>query len=77
MPLAMSRPWKHPRTGVYYLRKGVPDDLRQLVCESACPLTPNRRPRLLDAYSHRILATSAVTGQLHSVAIEEGLFPED
>jgi hypothetical protein len=31
MPLAMSRPWKHPRTGVYYLRKGVPDDLRQLV----------------------------------------------
>lgn len=31
MPLAMSRPWKHPRSGVYYLRKGVPDDLRQLV----------------------------------------------
>jgi integrase len=31
MPLAMSRPWKHPRSGVYYLRKGVPEDLRQLV----------------------------------------------
>jgi hypothetical protein len=31
MPLAMSRPCKHPRSGVYYLRKGVPDDLRQLV----------------------------------------------
>jgi len=31
MPLAMSRPWKHPRSGVYYLRKGVPEDLRELV----------------------------------------------
>src|SRR6202140_4733547 len=31
MPLAMSRPWKHPRSGVHYLRKGVPEDLRQLV----------------------------------------------
>jgi hypothetical protein len=27
----MSRPWKHPRSGVYYLRKGVPEDLRELV----------------------------------------------
>ena len=31
MPLAMSRPWKHPNSGVYWLRKGVPDDLRALV----------------------------------------------
>jgi hypothetical protein len=31
MPLAMSRPWKHPRSGVYYLRKGVPEDLREPV----------------------------------------------
>jgi hypothetical protein len=31
MPLAMSRPWKHPGSGVYWLRKGVPDDLRALV----------------------------------------------
>ncbi len=31
MPLAMSRPWKHPDSGVYWLRKGVPDDLRALV----------------------------------------------
>ena len=28
MPLAMSRPWKHPNSGVYWLRKRVPDDLR-------------------------------------------------
>jgi len=31
MPLAMSRPWKHPSSGVYWLRKGVPEDLRALV----------------------------------------------
>ena len=31
MPLAMSRPWKHPNSGVYWLRKGVPEDLRVLV----------------------------------------------
>jgi hypothetical protein len=28
MALAMSRPWKHPKTGIYWLRKGVPEDLR-------------------------------------------------
>jgi integrase len=31
MPLAMSRPWKHPKSGVYWLRKGVPEELRALV----------------------------------------------
>lgn len=31
MPLAMSRPWKHPKTGIYQLRKAVPDELRSLV----------------------------------------------
>jgi hypothetical protein len=29
--LAMSRPWKHPKTGIYWLRKGVPVDLRAAV----------------------------------------------
>ena len=33
MALAMSRPWKHPRTGVYWLRKRVPEDLRRLVAK--------------------------------------------
>jgi integrase len=27
----MSRPWKHPKSGVYWLRKRVPDDLQTLV----------------------------------------------
>ncbi|MDA9478917.1 hypothetical protein XI03_31430 [Bradyrhizobium sp. CCBAU 65884] len=31
MPLAMSRPWKHPKTGIYWLRKRVPDELVGLV----------------------------------------------
>jgi hypothetical protein len=31
MPLAMSRPWKHPKTGIYWLRKGVPEALREVV----------------------------------------------
>jgi hypothetical protein len=24
----MARPWKHPKSGIYWLRKGVPADLR-------------------------------------------------
>ncbi|MEY9135039.1 integrase [Bradyrhizobium diazoefficiens] len=31
MPLIMSRPWKHPKTGIYQLRRAVPEDLRALV----------------------------------------------
>jgi hypothetical protein len=31
MTLPMARPQKHPQSGVYWLRKRVPDDLRQLV----------------------------------------------
>ena len=31
MPRAMARPWKHPKTGIFWLRKRVPDDLRPLV----------------------------------------------
>ena len=27
----MPQPWKHPKTGVYYFRKGVPERLRALV----------------------------------------------
>ena len=31
MVLAMSRPHKHPRTGVYLFRKVVPEDLRAII----------------------------------------------
>ena len=34
MTLAMSRPWKHPNSGVYWLRKRVPDDLRRVIGKS-------------------------------------------
>ncbi len=31
MALAMARPWKHPKTGIYCLRKRVPDGLRPIL----------------------------------------------
>jgi hypothetical protein len=31
MVLAVARPWKHPKTGIYWLRKAVPEDLRPLI----------------------------------------------
>lgn len=31
MALTMARPWKHPKTGIYWLRRGVPEELRPLV----------------------------------------------
>lgn len=31
MALAMARPWKHPKTGIYWLGKRVPDELRALL----------------------------------------------
>lgn len=31
MALAMARPWKHPKTGIYWLRRGVPAELRNAV----------------------------------------------
>ena len=34
MPLPMARPWKHPDSGIYYVRKAVPARLRSLVGKS-------------------------------------------
>ncbi|TXN74261.1 site-specific integrase [Methylobacterium sp. WL8] len=34
MPLPMARPWKHPDSGIYYVRKAVPARLRALVGKS-------------------------------------------
>jgi integrase len=31
MPVPMTRPWRHPKTGIYWLRKRVPDELRPIV----------------------------------------------
>jgi integrase len=33
MALAMARPWKHPKTGIFWLRKRVPEDLRAVICK--------------------------------------------
>ena len=37
MALAMARPWKHPKTGIFWLRKRIPDDL--------CPLLGKREEK--------------------------------
>lgn len=34
MPLPMARPWKHPDSGIYYVRKAVPASLQPLVGRS-------------------------------------------
>jgi len=31
MVLAMARPWRHPKTGMYWFRRRVPKDLRFLL----------------------------------------------
>ena len=31
MPLMVARPYKHPKTGIYWLRRGVPDSLRPVL----------------------------------------------
>lgn len=33
MVLAMARPFKHPKTGVYWFRKAVPKDLQEVLGE--------------------------------------------
>jgi hypothetical protein len=43
MSLAMSRPWKHPKTGIYHLRKAVPEDLLKLVGKREEKLTLKTR----------------------------------
>jgi hypothetical protein len=51
MALAMARPWKHPKTGIYWLRKRVPEDLRiqlgkgeeKLTLKTRDPLEAKRR----------------------------------
>ena len=40
MILAMNRPHKNPKTGVYYFRQKVPADLRKLVGKAAVGWLP-------------------------------------
>ena len=52
MALAMTRPWKHPKTGTYWLRKRVPLDLQAAVGKREeklvyAPRTPGEAKRRL------------------------------
>jgi hypothetical protein len=51
MILSMTRPWKHPDSGLYYFRKRVPKDLLNLIGKDEIRLTlgtrdPNEAKRL-------------------------------
>ncbi len=43
MPLTMARPWKHPDSGVYWFRKGVPAPLRALVGKREEKISPQTK----------------------------------
>lgn len=39
MALLISLPWKHPKTGIYWLRRSVSDDLRPIIGEREIKLS--------------------------------------
>ena len=39
----MASPWKHPDSGIYYLRVGVPKDIREQICKSVIKYSLNTR----------------------------------
>jgi hypothetical protein len=47
MPLAMTRPWMHPKTGIYQLRKAVPKELPGLVGKREEKLSRDTRDPVL------------------------------
>ena len=57
MALAMTRPWKHPKSGIYWLRKRVPDDLLAAVGKREEKFSLNTRD---PAEAKRILAGALV-----------------
>ncbi len=57
MALAMTRPWKHPKSGIYWLRKRVPDDLLAAVGKREEKFSLNTRD---PAEAKRLLAAALV-----------------
>jgi hypothetical protein len=79
MALAMARPWKHPKTGIYWLRKRVPDDLRTAVGEREEKFSLKTRDPL-EAKRRHVVALAALEqrwapvrnldqAQLHQVTV--------
>ena len=61
MALAMSRPWKHPKTGIFWLRKRGPADVesltgRKLITKSLQTRDPDEAKR---AHSELLLELEA------------------
>jgi Domain of unknown function (DUF6538) len=65
LPLAMSPPWKHPSSGVFWLRKGVPEDLRKLVGKREEKRSLQTGSKPANSRSWRSIATSVRTLSLH------------
>ena len=57
MALAITRPWKHPKSGIYWLRKRVPDDLLAAVGKREEKFSLNTRD---PAEAKRLLAAALV-----------------
>ncbi len=51
MVLSMNRPWKHPKSGRYYYRRAIPDDLRKLYPPGKNGKAPWEEKRSLDTKS--------------------------
>jgi hypothetical protein len=57
MALSMTRPWKHPKTGMYWLRRRVPEDLREIVGKTE----EKRSLKTKDPAEARMLLAQALT----------------
>ena len=62
MVLSMARPRKHPRTGIYWFRMRVPDDVRPVVQRKEITRTLRTRDSVEAAGAHRRLAEPIYTG---------------
>jgi hypothetical protein len=72
MPLTIARPWKHPDSGIYWLRRRVPKDLRPLVGKREIRLSL----RTTDPHEARRLHAAALTElDVNWKALREGTSP--
>lgn len=68
----MSRPFKHPKTGVYYYRRVVPEDMRTLVGKREVRLSLGTKDPREAASRHPLVAAKVAA---HWAALQEGPKP--
>lgn len=72
MALSMSRPTKHPRTGIFWLRKRVPDDLRGVVGKTELTKSLGTRD---PAVAKRLHAAALAEIETEWAALRKGASP--